>query len=370
MRAVSYCTETFGGEMTSENTSHSRATTPPPPPPAPPATLAAPPAPFTHAASVQTPPQDSYPAAPSAMTTQGPGSAQPALSDKSFIATWLFALFLGVLGVDRFYLGKVGTGIIKLLTFGGLGIWALVDLIITLTQNAKDARGLAVRGEGRQPMIAWIVTGIVVVVALVANIGNAANSVSDRVSAPVVAAPIDDQTANDPADDVAAAPVDDRATVPTVVGSTVAEARVALQAGGFVLVVPEGTGDDWLVTSQNVTGGAKADDGAEITVVAEAPAPVLSLGQRNAVDKAASYLSLMGFSRTGLITQLEFEGFTNEDATFGADNAGADWNAEAAEKAASYLDLMAFSRQGLYDQLAFEGFTSEQIEFGLAAIGY
>ncbi|WP_242435547.1 MULTISPECIES: Ltp family lipoprotein [unclassified Microbacterium] len=304
------------------------------------------------------------------MTVHGPGSAQPALSDKSFIATWLFALFLGVLGVDRFYLGKIGTGIIKLLTFGGLGIWALVDLIITLTQNAKDARGLAVRGEGKQPMIAWIVTGIVVLVALVANIGNAANSVSDRVSAPAVAAPIDDQTATEPADDAAAAPVDDRATVPTVVGSTVAEARVALQADGFVLVAPEGTGDDWLVTSQNVSEGTKADDGAEITIVAEAPAPVFSLGQRNAVDKAASYLSLMGFSRTGLITQLEFEGFTNEDATFGADNAGADWNAEAAEKAASYLDLMAFSRQGLYDQLAFEGFTSEQIEFGLAAIGY
>ena len=55
---------------------------------------------------------------------------------------------------------------------------------------------------------------------------------------------------------------------------------------------------------------------------------------------------------------------------FGADNAGADWNAEAAEKAKSYLDMTSFSRDGLYDQLAFEGFTDPEIQFGLTAVGY
>ena len=83
-----------------------------------------------------------------------------------------------------------------------------------------------------------------------------------------------------------------------------------------------------------------------------------------------SYLALTGFSRTGLIGQLEFEGFSTEDATFGADNAGADWNAEAAEKAKSYLDMTSFSRDGLYDQLAFEGFTDPEIQYGLTAVGY
>ena len=48
---------------------------------------------------------------------------------KNFLTAIILSFLLGPLGIDRFYLGCVGTGIIKLLTFGGLGIWALIDLI-------------------------------------------------------------------------------------------------------------------------------------------------------------------------------------------------------------------------------------------------
>ena len=62
-------------------------------------------------------------------------------SEKSWIATFLLCWFLGYLGVHRFYVGKVGTGIVQLLTLGGLGIWVFVDWIIILCGNFKDCDG-------------------------------------------------------------------------------------------------------------------------------------------------------------------------------------------------------------------------------------
>ena len=95
-----------------------------------------------------------------------------------------------------------------------------------------------------------------------------------------------------------------------------------------------------------------------------------TLAQQNAIEKAEDYLDYSGFSRSGLIDQLEFEGFSNEDSTFAVDNVDVDWNEECAEKAQSYMDYSSFSRQGLIDQLEFEGFTSSQIDYGIAAVGY
>lgn len=95
-----------------------------------------------------------------------------------------------------------------------------------------------------------------------------------------------------------------------------------------------------------------------------------TLGQKNALRKADSYLDLMAFSKSGLVNQLEFEGFSTEDAAYAAENCGADWNKQAAKKAESYLDLMSFSKEGLIKQLEFEGFTHEQAVYGAEAVGY
>lgn len=102
----------------------------------------------------------------------------------------------------------------------------------------------------------------------------------------------------------------------------------------------------------------------------EDPADTMTMGQKNALGSAESYLSVTAFSRSGLIGQLEYEGYSTEDATFAADNCGADWNEQAAKSAQSYLEMSSFSRQGLIDQLLFEGFTQEQAEYGVTAAGY
>ena len=60
---------------------------------------------------------------------------------KSKVVALLLSIFLGSLGIDRFYVGKIGTGILKLLTFGGLGIWWLVDIIMIATGSFTDKAG-------------------------------------------------------------------------------------------------------------------------------------------------------------------------------------------------------------------------------------
>lgn len=95
-----------------------------------------------------------------------------------------------------------------------------------------------------------------------------------------------------------------------------------------------------------------------------------TLGEQNAVKKAETYLGLMAFSREGLISQLEFEGFTEDEAIYGVDNCDVDWYEQAVKKAETYLSLMAFSKDGLIGQLEFEGFTDDQINYAITEIGY
>jgi len=69
------------------------------------------------------------------------GSATPPTQGKDWLTTLLLSIFLGFLGVDRFYTGYTGLGILKLVTCGGMGIWALIDLIMIATGSFKDAAG-------------------------------------------------------------------------------------------------------------------------------------------------------------------------------------------------------------------------------------
>jgi hypothetical protein len=65
--------------------------------------------------------------------------------DKEWVVALLLSVFLGHLGVDRFYLGYIGLGIIKLLTLGGCGVWWVIDLILIAMNKLPDAQGHPLR---------------------------------------------------------------------------------------------------------------------------------------------------------------------------------------------------------------------------------
>tara|TARA_X000000368_G_scaffold229306_1_gene181055 strand:+ start:502 stop:723 length:222 start_codon:yes stop_codon:yes gene_type:complete len=68
-------------------------------------------------------------------------------SDKDWTTLLILSVLLGGLGVDRFYAGHIGLGVLKLLTIGGCGIWALIDIIMVATGKFTDADGLPIVNE-------------------------------------------------------------------------------------------------------------------------------------------------------------------------------------------------------------------------------
>lgn len=126
-----------------------------------------------------------------------------------------------------------------------------------------------------------------------------------------------------------------------------------------------GMNDEPLTVTEELPSEGLSDDSGDS--VSDEILTGLSASVQNAVRSAESYLSFSAFSESGLIGQLEFEGYSKADATDAVAQLDVDWNEQAAKSAASYLSMSAFSESGLIEQLMFEGFTTEQAQYGAAA---
>ncbi|MGZ0213319.1 MAG: TM2 domain-containing protein [Actinomycetales bacterium] len=161
-------------------------------------------------------------------------------SEKTFLVTWILSLLLGFLGVDRFYLGKVGTGIVKLLTFGGFGIWYLIDLILVLTGAQKDKQGLTLAGYAQHKKIAWIVMGAIIALSLISSaLGGGSETTSSE--APSISA---EQSADDAAEPAAEEPAEETATSQSWANDAF---------GTFTPITESGAGDNLITLPEGVT---------------------------------------------------------------------------------------------------------------------
>jgi Host cell surface-exposed lipoprotein len=151
-----------------------------------------------------------------------------------------------------------------------------------------------------------------------------------------------------------------KATTAVAIGLVAVVALGSVACGGSE--VDEATPEPKVVT---VTAAPVEEPNVDTQPEAQPEANAETSAQENARRSAESYLESQSFSRSGLIDQLEYEGFSTADATYAVDAVNPDWNEQAAKSAESYLESQSFSRSGLIDQLEYEGFTKQQAVYGV-----
>lgn len=87
-------------------------------------------------------------------------------SKRSYIVHWILSYFLGSFGIDRMYRGLVGTGVLKLVTLGGFGVWYWIDWLMAGFGSPRDKQGLLLAGYTHHKKTMSIITGVLVVLQI------------------------------------------------------------------------------------------------------------------------------------------------------------------------------------------------------------
>ena len=227
---------------------------------------------------------------------------------KKWFTAFVLSLVLGGLGVDRFYLGKAGTGILKLITFGGLGLWYLIDLILIATRNMSGVEWVDDGKDDKRN--ALIVFAVVAVLGLIIAI-----------------------------------------TAPKTETPSTNSSETTQQTSNETKPVAEEAKKE------------EAPKKEEPSVPAE---------YKSALAQATTYANEMNLSKRGVYDQLvsEYGGkFTAPAAQYAIDNVKADWNANALAQAKTYQNDMNLSPAAVRDQLVSEyggKFTAAEADYAIA----
>jgi hypothetical protein len=221
---------------------------------------------------------------------------------KDFMIAAMLSLFLGVFGIDRFYLARVVTGIFKLLTAGGFGIWYVIDLILILSGNMKDNFNQPLQNRKKNLKLALIITGVVFILSIgLSGYGNTEDSRSTGWST------------SSSVGGSGGEPLASSSDAQNAESASMGERNALRSAQQYLRVSP---------FSQS---GLKQQLLFEGFSEAEASYGVERIDadwNQQAARAAKQYLSVQSFPRSGLIEQLQFEGFTRSQAEFGADAVG------------------------------------------------
>ncbi len=202
--------------------------------------------------------------------------------------------------------------------------------------------------------------GALLLIGIFASAGNQPNTSAIDATGPIATKTAPDQAA---ADKAAA----DQAVVDKVAADqAAADQAVADKAAADQAVIDKAAADKAAAAKATADKAAAAKAAAAKKI---ADANRLTIAQENAKRSAESYIEMSGFSRSGLIDQLKYEGFSVKDATRAIDSMKVNWNEEADQSAKAYIDMSGFSRSGLIDQLKYEGFTTAQATHGADSVG-
>lgn len=225
---------------------------------------------------------------------------------KRWLTAFCLSLFLGGLGADRFYLGKAGTGVLKLLTLGGLGIWALVDFILIATKSMPGVQWVDDKKDDTKK--AWIIFGVAITISVIIGFASAVSSSTNN------------STSNNQ---------ENKTEINTV--APVSEP------------VPEQKEQEPSVPAEYASALAKA------TVYAN----TMNMSKQGVYDQLVSEYG---------------EKFKPEAAQYAIDNVKTDWNKNALAKAKTYQNDMNMSPAAIRDQLVSEygeKFTAPEADYAI-----